>query len=314
MAILRLFDVSQYIYIGNVRHQFMAHGVERVAGNVVPREIPVGGLTYLIDEIEKYKSPNCDLVFCIDKPPKIKRALHEKAFPGMGGYKGNRVKADYDITIQKQMAEEILRQMGYVVIAVEDFEADDVIASIVKYYESSYDKIYIHSKDSDLYYLISDTVECIWPGKGYKCVNRHNFKTTVNSKYDIEYNMITLQKMLAGEPGDNVPSVPRETMQRVYDHIPPNWYSKMGDNELLRLIIEEYTDRDPQAIAVMELIMPLIADYRDVELYEEMVDEELLTYYKEEFGMVRGFKGADYSRNVVGNATIEKYIDMYSRR
>ena len=291
----------------------MSRGCDSSAGIYVPNEIPVGGITYLFDEIKRYKTKDCDLVFCIDSPPRIKREMHSKAFPDFGGYKGNRGVADFDITIQKQMVAEILQQLGFVVISLEGFEADDLIASLVKYYKDSYERIYIHSKDSDLYHLVCSNVECIWPGKTNKHITLHNWSTSVHPSHTIEYNMLTLFKMWKGEPGDNIPNVPWFTMKKVYDKIPPTFYNKFGDNEFLRQVVAKYTNEDQRAMDVMNLIIPLIAKFNEVELYEEYINTDLYRYYKEEFKMEK-CSSTNVDRNPEGNATLQKYIDLYSRR
>lgn len=310
MAILRLFDVSQYISAGDLKKNRVVRGYREVAGNAVANEIPVGGIAYLFEEIKKYRAPGVDLVFCIDKTPTIKRMIYNEAFPSGEGYKGNRPKKSESVILQRALVEEMLRAVGFNTIGVPTYEADDVIASLVKYYKDSYEKIYIHSKDSDLFYLVDNNVECVPVGQTGKHVTRLNWERTVISGYIVPYNMLTLNKMLKGDSGDNIPNVPECIIDPVFNAIPESEYYRCGDNDYLRKIVHEVTRSNPRAVAVMELIMPLILKESEVQLFDEQIDESLLGYFMQEIGVSKCNIYAP-DRNRVGNDIFMKFINQY---
>ena len=325
--ILRLFDVSQYIYAGMNKDNKVVQGVEDRGGLIVPREMPAGGLAFLLEELEHYKNENTTLVCCIDSPPTFKRELYDKEIPFGGGYKGNRPAKVPAISIQRKAVYEILKHIGYNTIKVDGYEADDIIASLVKYYKDSYEKIYIHSKDSDLYYLVDTNVECmpigyknLYVGRGDnrsyvrstggKHITRSNWSEQVMTGYVVPWNTLTLNKMAKGESGDNIPPVPKETMNKIFKAIPASLAPSCGDNDFLRKLIHEITNSDPTTITIMELIMPLIIRYDSVMLYDEDINTDVLDFYMREFGMRNPISTAP-TRNSLGEDILNKYINMY---
>lgn len=313
MAILRLFDVSQFIASGMRDNRYIARGFEEVAGNCIPREIPVGGVTYLFEEIRKFMNEETDIVLCFDKTPTIKREIFSKAYPYSLGYKGHRPKKEDSTLFQRELAEEMCKLCGFNTLSLYGYEADDLIASVVKYYKDSYEKVYIHSRDSDLFYLVDYNVECVPVGRTGKYVTRSNWSDTVVTGWTIPYNMLTLHKMLQGEPGDNIPRVAESILDPVYDAIPEKDWPLCGDNDFLRKVIHEVTHSNPEAIAVMELIMPLILEEREVSLFDEHIDVGLFTYFLQQLGLVQVSVYAATS-NIVGNQLIEKYVERYINR
>lgn len=276
--ILRLFDVSQFIHSGSKKLMW-ADGVVEDAGIFIPREISVGGLAYLIEEIKRYDKPDTDMVFCIDRTPVKKRQIMDTVFPAFGGYKGQRVQKSPEIAFQRDVVQEFLESMNANVISRNGYEADDIIASIVKYYKDSYDKVYIHSRDSDLYYLVDSKVECVQVGRTGKHVTLDNWEKAVCTGKIVKYNTLTLSKMLHGEKGDNVPAAPTNIMLEIMNKWPADKYAACGDNELLEQVIRAVSKNDEKTIAVMQLIMPLILPEDEIYIHGEELDRDLLNFY-----------------------------------
>lgn len=309
MRILRLFDTSQFIASGAYKDDFISRGCKKVANNYVPQEIPIGGVAYLLREVKRFIEPGTDLVFCVDNTPTIKREIYTKAFPYSEGYKGTRPKKTSSHVIQRKFATEMLEKIGFNVISVEGYEADDCIASVVKYYADAYDKVYIHTRDSDLFYLVNEKVECVPVGRTGKTITRANWEDSVSSKYIVPWNTLTLHKMYYGEPGDNIPQARRREMDRLYDLVSDDVAKRCGDNDFLREFITSNC-QDEQVLAVMELIMPLIIPEQEVQLYDEDLDGDLLAYFMQELKVVRhGVYVPEASS--VGDELIRKYIDLY---
>lgn len=310
MSILRLFDVSQFIASGAYHDSYLSRGCIKVANNYIPQEIPIGGISYLLREIKRFKDKETDLVFCIDNLPTIKYEYFEKELSSYGRYKGNRPRKKTTHLIQRQMATDILEAIGFNVIGCVGYEADDCIASIVNYYAESYDKVYIHTRDSDLYYLVSDKVECVPVGMTGKHVTRENWEDTVLSGWKVPWNTITLHKMFYGESGDNIPAANREVMKHLYSVATEEDIKHFGNNEYLRNFVEQHTDNQ-QVLAVMYMIMPLILQEYEVQLHDEDIDRELFEYFLQEFRVV---KSGAYSPEAAayGDVLIRRYIEIYS--
>lgn len=322
---LHLFDASQYISSGSDKY-VLFDGVRNTTGPFMPAEMPCGGLTYLCNSFYEYNSPENQLVYCIDRPPTIKREMHSHFFAPLGGYKGNRVKKADHIVFQRRMAEEILGLIGFVTVAVDGLEADDCIASIVKYYKDSYEHVYIHSKDSDLFYLVCDNVEIVPLTEPYfyktgsnvakyvsngKHINMYNWETDVLKDKWVPYDTLTITKMCKGEPGDNIPRISSEYAEAICNNLPKDCYVKCGDNEFLREYIAQTTNGDRMTLAVFDLIAPIIADYEKVELHEDCFDERMCSYFASRLH-------CKYAKNKqapkVDTDIISRYVDEYMRR
>lgn len=312
MSILRLFDVSQYIYSG-VAKKFIDRGVTLVNGVYETRSIPCAGITNVLNTYLQFKEPDTDLIFCFDSIPTFKRELHKELFPYKGGYKGNRKEKTSSIIMQLKLAEEILTQIGIRVIKIENYEADDIIASIVGLYKNSYDKIYIHSRDSDLYYLISPNVEVVPVMRLGKHINITNYEQMVDREYMVAYNTLTLIKMEKGEYGDNIPPVSREIMRKILKEIPKTLYPSCGDNILLRQYIKEVSNNDKITMGIFDLIAPRILDRKYIEFSEEERKESILDAYAVECGC-RGYCNTNSIYLPQVEDTLERYIEEYKSK
>ena len=320
MSTLRLLDASQYISAGahtKSNQYFLCGDLKMIDGRFEENTMPTSGVVYLLEAIsEMLNEEDCDVVVCFDDKPTIKRGIfEEKLLPiGYGRYKGNRPPKPIDIEPQRELAYEIVKHIGLNAVKVKGVEADDCIASIVKYYKDSYSKVVIHTKDSDLYYLVDNTVE-VQPlnryGKSGKYVNRANWENTVNNDYVVNYNMLTLLKMEQGEHGDNIPRVNKTVMQNIYNCIPKDMYPKLGDNELLRKFVELGSGNCPTTMAIFDLITPIIVDQSDVELFDQDLDKQLFNYYLSRVKCGASISSISFEK---AEATLERFLDDYNGR
>lgn len=306
MSELHLFDISQYMYIGDRNLQVM-RGMTSIAGRNCSRVLPCYGIASLLEAIRMY-SKRGDLVFCVDSPPTYKRELHSRLFPESSGYKGNRPKKSEETVIQKKMIVELLELLKCQVVCEESYEADDLIASVVEVYASSYDKVFIHSTDSDLFYLVSENVEIaplLYKGKH---INMSNWETMVNRSYELKYNSITLFKMCNGEPGDNIPAVDGATMQRIYNNLDAGKSYMWGNNELMRRVIARIVGEDDvRTLGIFDLIAPRVTE---VELYDIQMDMDLFNAALSVF-QCKNASNKFKQENVILENLIDKYINMY---
>ena len=85
----------------------------------------------------------------------------------------------------------------------EGFEADDLVATIVKKFKSDDLKIIIASSDKDLAQLVSENVKILDPIKG-----KFFDQVELEKKFGIPPSKIVDYLALVGDASDNVPGVP----------------------------------------------------------------------------------------------------------
>ena len=115
-------------------------------------------------------------------------------------YKANRGEAPEDISLQFPKIIEYLEARGVKVISVDNYEADDVIGSLVKQFRSKHE-ITILSGDKDFTQLIDKKINMIdAKGKTYS-------PQEVVKKYGVKPNQMVDFLALVGDSIDNIPGV-----------------------------------------------------------------------------------------------------------
>lgn len=156
-------------------------------------------------EIAKYSNYNVTVSICIDSYTDRKEENTD--------YKSNREGKlqDYD-HINLLLIENTLREIGYNVYKECGFEADDIIAGLVKKYHSDFDMTYIFTPDADILVNLKDDVH-IWrfktSTKEHTLITPENFSSLLSSEYHCKmpYNCIILYKALCGDKSDKISGI-----------------------------------------------------------------------------------------------------------
>lgn len=306
--ILHLLDLKQYMYTGVSKMQTVTRGVIEDDGDYRPREFICGSLAYLLDEVHRVMSDKNNVIcFCIDTPPIVKREMSQRMFSRQ--YKGGRAKEPVHVTYQFRFAIEMIKEVGFNYIMLEGYEADDAIASAIHKYQNVYERIVIHSNDSDQYYLVSDKVEIVPTSLKGKVVSKSNYANIVNKDRYVPYNTITLDKLIHGEPGDNIVAVPRSSATRLLKLIPPIANKYLGDNELLRTIVKNTCNNDEYTMNVFDMIAPIMITDDRVNIdpgYQ--IDGELLRFFGIEFQSY-SYRRYNPIVNDDGESMIQSFLD-----
>jgi len=118
-------------------------------------------------------------------------------------YKANRPEAPEDLKRQLPVAVSWIEKMGFKFYSEEGFEADDVIASAVRFAKSHDIKVRIVTHDKDLYQLIDDGRVVIYdPMKKIEIDTEKCFE-----KFGVYPNKINEYLSLVGDVADNIPGV-----------------------------------------------------------------------------------------------------------
>jgi hypothetical protein len=282
---LHIFDCSNYIYAGAFSNATIARGVRETNGEYQANEAPIGGVRFLLTRIASLLTDDNVLMPVFDRPPIIKREMYKEAFGGWESYKGNRPDKRFDITNQQKYAEEILRGLDFPVQAVDGYEADDVIYSLVQYYRDDFDQIFIHTRDSDLFFLVDEKVSIAKVGGKGKEIDMYNYPVMVRKNENVLYNTVHLRKLCAGDASDNIPGVGWDFATLMDKVVPNEDYAKLGDLDISRKYILKTITENPtlpgghNILRTFNILCPLLIDYEELNDVEQDVDMSKLSYY-----------------------------------
>ena len=122
-------------------------------------------------------------------------------------YKGTRGETPPEFNGQTELLQEALAAMNIVTITKENFEADDILATLSQVgADAGYD-VYVVSGDRDTFQLISDRTTILYPVKGVMNLARMD-DAAVYEKYGVHANQYSDLAALVGETSDNLPGIP----------------------------------------------------------------------------------------------------------
>jgi DNA polymerase-1 len=162
-----------------------------------PNKVPIGAIygfvSMILKVFESFKPSHAVMVFDSGQ----KNFRHEL----YSEYKSHRPPAPDDLIPQFAIAREAAREMGFPIMEKIGYEADDIIASIVKTFPSH--EIVIISSDKDLMQLISDKV-CLYDGMKNKYIR----SLEVLEKFGVGPEKVVDILAIMGDASDNIPGIP----------------------------------------------------------------------------------------------------------
>ncbi|WP_295054202.1 DNA polymerase I [Sulfuricurvum sp.] len=160
---------------------------------------PTGLLTGFINFIASlHKEHSSDyLIFALDaKGPSFRAEIDPN-------YKANRSPAPEELIMQLPIAIEWIDKMGYKSLSLSGFEADDMIASVVRQARQHGFLVRVVSHDKDLYQLIDDDRVVLVDAISKKVMNERHCE----EKYGVHPRQFIDYQSLIGDTADNVPGV-----------------------------------------------------------------------------------------------------------
>lgn len=118
-------------------------------------------------------------------------------------YKANRDRMPDDLRIQEPYIFALLQAFGIPVIAYDGYEADDIIATLCKEFNSMDGLTYIVSGDKDLYQLINDTT-FVYDTMRNKIAQRAD----AIEKFGVSPEFVVDWLAICGDASDNIPGIP----------------------------------------------------------------------------------------------------------
>ncbi len=147
-------------------------------------------------------------------------------------YKAGRVKPGDDFYTQIPLLKELIKDLGWTFVELDDYEADDIIGTLSKQADEAADyETYIISSDLDMLQIVDENTHMWRILKGFSNIEQIDIKE-VEEKYGIKKSQFLDLKSLKGDASDNIPGVPGigektaakllndyQTLDGIYDHI-----------------------------------------------------------------------------------------------
>jgi DNA polymerase-1 len=146
-------------------------------------------------------------------------------------YKGNRKAAPEDFYDQVAVLQQVLESLGWPLYELDDYEADDIMATLALKAKDKGIETYLISGDFDLLQTVNSHTHVCIPRKGFSDIEVFN-EAAFREKYGVGPHQWVDVKALMGDSSDNIPGVhlvgPKsalaliskyETLQGVYDHL-----------------------------------------------------------------------------------------------
>ena len=187
-APLYLIDGSSYLY-----RAYFAIRQPLTTRSGLPTKA-VYGVVSMLWKVLREKEPNYCAILWDAKGPTFRHQLY-------GDYKANRPPMPDDLSVQIPYLRRVVEAMGLVQMEEQGYEADDLMASIVRALEG--EQVIIVSGDKDLIQLVSDRV-VIWDPMKELWMDR----SWVEQEMGIEPHQFRDVLALAGDTSDNIPGVP----------------------------------------------------------------------------------------------------------
>ncbi|MEK7663256.1 MAG: DNA polymerase I [Actinomycetota bacterium] len=145
-------------------------------------------------------------------------------------YKGTRGETPPEFIGQVPLLQDALHAMGITTITKEDFEADDILATLAAQGSAQDFKVLVVSGDRDTIQLINDNVTLLYPSKqGVSELTRYD-ASKVFERYGIQPHQYPEIAALVGETSDNLPGIPK-----VGEKTAVKWINEYGSlDEILR--------------------------------------------------------------------------------
>ncbi|MGH3857288.1 MAG: DNA polymerase, partial [Pseudonocardiaceae bacterium] len=179
-------------------------------------------------------------------------------------YKANRATTPDEFRGQVALIQDVLGALGIPVLTKENYEADDVIATLVTRAEPEGFQVLVCTGDRDALQLVTERVTVLYPRKGVSELTRFT-PEEVLARYALTPEQYPDYAALRGDPSDNLPGIPG-----VGEKTAAKWVREFGSLEALVDRVDEVKGKAGDALrgnlASVLLNRRLTELVRDVEL------------------------------------------------
>lgn len=133
-----------------------------------------------------------------------RKTFRTEMFPD---YKAQREAAPEEFRGQVELIREVLETLGITTLSRENFEADDIVATLSTQAGADYETFLV-TGDRDYLQLVDDCTTVLYPMRGVSKLHRFT-PEAVEEKYGLSPQQYPDFAALRGDPSDNLPSVPK---------------------------------------------------------------------------------------------------------
>ncbi|WP_461379468.1 DNA polymerase I [Corynebacterium hesseae] len=133
-----------------------------------------------------------------------RKTFRTEMFPD---YKAQREAAPEEFRGQVELIREVLETLGITTLSRENFEADDIVATLSTQAGADYETFLV-TGDRDYLQLVDDSTTVLYPMRGVSKLHRFT-PEAVEEKYGLTPQQYPDFAALRGDPSDNLPSVPK---------------------------------------------------------------------------------------------------------
>lgn len=133
-----------------------------------------------------------------------RKTFRTEMFPD---YKAQREAAPEEFRGQVELIREVLETLGITTLSRENFEADDIVATLSTQAGADYETFLV-TGDRDYLQLVNDSTTVLYPMRGVSKLHRFT-PEAVEEKYGLTPQQYPDFAALRGDPSDNLPSVPK---------------------------------------------------------------------------------------------------------
>jgi len=160
-----------------------------------------GFISMMLNLLAKEKPTHLAVAFDISR-----YSFRTREYPD---YKATRGETPSEFIGQIPLLQDALHAMGIVTLTKEDYEADDILATLAKQGSDNNFSVLVVSGDRDTIQLIDDNVTLLYPSKqGVSELTRYD-AAKVFERYGIQPHQYPEIAALVGETSDNLPGVPK---------------------------------------------------------------------------------------------------------
>lgn len=167
-------------------------------------------------------------------------------------YKAHRPETAESFYVQVPAAHELVEAMGIPVIALEGYEADDVLGTLAQRARQQGYQVLIVTGDQDALQLVDEGTCVLMPQKGMGQTVRYD-EQAVHERFGLLPTQLPDFKALKGDPSDNIPGVPGigdkkaaallkqfGSVENLLEHL------HEVEDPKLRALLEQYREQIPQ--------------------------------------------------------------------